>query len=107
MINNSNKYISLRKSYQEFIYDGFDYVLNDNDLSITFSFSVDDKFSFHPALKFPRNEFYHFEKLPKEWLEALIFNIGMVELISYWKAMVPPKVVLKNYSLNKNQIAFW
>ena len=107
MINNSNKYISLRKSYQEFIYEGFDYILTDNDLAITYNFFVDDKYSFHPTLKFPTNEFYHFEKLPKQWLETLIFNIGMVELISYWKAMVPPKVVLKGYILNENQIAFW
>jgi len=107
VITNSDKYINFRKSYQEFIFDSFDYTLNNNELSIVFNFFVDDKFSFHPKLNFPYSKYYHFENLSKEFLEGLIFNIGMVELISYWKAMVPPKVVVKGYQLNEEQIGFW
>ena len=107
MINNIDKYISLRKSYQEFIFEGFDYKLEDSELSIVYNFYVDQEFEFHPKLNFPSNGFYHFEKLPKEFLENMIFNIGMVELISYWKAMVPPTVVVRNFLLDEEQIAFW
>lgn len=107
MINNSDKYRSFRKSYQEFIYEGFSYKLKDNELSIEYKFTVDDKFRFNPKLSFPYSPYYHFENLPKDMLEGLIFNIGMVELISYWKAMAPPKVVLIDYMLSEVQIAFW
>lgn len=107
MINNIDKYISLRNTFQEFHYENFDYSLIDNELSIGFNFRVDDFIEFHPSLKFVKSQFYHFENIPTDVLEAMIFNIGMVELISYWKAIAPKKLIIHGYKLGGEQIDFW
>ena len=107
MTDNKDKFIRLRRTYQEFIFKGFDYVLKDNELSVVYNFYADDKFEFHPTLRFKDSGFYHFEKLGEDVLRNFLFNIGMVELISYWKAMVPPQVVVYDYELDERQKAFW
>ncbi len=107
MINNTSKFNSLRHEFQKFIYEGFSYTLINNSLSIIFDFYVDNKIEFHPQIEFQIESYYHFEKIEKSNLENLIFNIGMIELISYWKSMAPSKVIIKNYKLTDKQISFW
>jgi len=45
--------------------------------------------------------------LDKSALDNLIFNIGLAEIPSYWKATCSPKIVIKAGYLDNNQIAFW
>lgn len=40
-------------------------------------------------------------------MQNLIFHIGMVELVSYWKAACPPQVIIKPFKLVPEQIAWW
>ena len=37
----------------------------------------------------------------------MVFNIGMIELISYWKCACPENVIIKCGKLTDEQIAFW
>jgi hypothetical protein len=107
VINNTDKYIRLRNSYQAFHYESFRYELNDSELKVIYSYRVDDFVYFNPSLTLKKSLFYQFEKLETELLESLLFHIGMVELISYWKALVPPKVVIHGYKLSDKQKSFW
>ena len=61
---------------------------------------------FAPTLTMPLAPF---ENLPADikGLETIIFNIGMIELLSYWKAACPPLVIVKAGTLNKQQITWW
>jgi hypothetical protein len=45
------------------------------------------------------------EKISK--IEYLIFHIGMIELISYWKAACCPKLIIKPFTLSEPQISWW
>ena len=60
-----------------------------------------------PTITIPQREFYKWNGLSKEQYDLLVFNIGMIELISYWKATCSPTIVVKPYSLNEEQIKFW
>ncbi|MCF8367374.1 MAG: hypothetical protein K9H16_16415, partial [Bacteroidales bacterium] len=40
-------------------------------------------------------------------LQNLAFHIGMVELISYWKAACPPKLIIKAGLIDNVQIIWW
>jgi hypothetical protein len=40
-------------------------------------------------------------------LDVIVFNIGMIELVSYWKATCSPKVVIRPFSLHPEQITWW
>lgn len=105
---NYEKFIFLRKEYSEFIFESFDYSFKDDGLHIVFEFSVDQKHHFSPSLLYPYNS--HFTpklKIEIEELNTLIFNMGMIELISYWKAICPKKIIVKPYKLTQSQIEFW
>ena len=45
--------------------------------------------------------------MTEEQLQALAFQIGMTELVSYWKIACPKKVVVKPFALTEKQKAFW
>jgi hypothetical protein len=55
----------------------------------------------------PCRSFYKWDSLSDEKLSLLVFNIGMVELVSYWKSVCSPTIVVKPYSLTSEQIKFW
>ena len=76
-------------------------------LSMTFHFSLDDQYYFHPTMSVPFRPFYHWESIPKEQLESLAFHIGMVELVSYWKLACPKTIVVKPFDLKLCQKKWW
>ena len=45
--------------------------------------------------------------MPDQELEQLVFHLGMVEVISYWKAACSPQLIIKPFILNKEQIDWW
>lgn len=102
-----NKYNSLREEYQFFRFQRYDYTLENESLSVKFYFSLDDKYFFTPSFELPTRKFYNFNGLNNNELDTIVFNIGMIELISYWKLACPKKVFVAPYSLDDNQIKWW
>lgn len=105
-MNNSEKFNSFRKQYPLFVYEDFKYSIDEKGLKIEFTF-INGEHIFSPTLLVEKKDFFSFSNLSKEQLDLLIFNMGMVELISYWKAFCSPKVVIKPYALKKEQIDFY
>ena len=48
-----------------------------------------------------------FKTVNPKCLERLIFSLGMVELISYWKTCCPPNVRIEAGALSADQISWW
>ena len=107
MIENIDKYNALRKQYPTFCYQSFEYDITPEGMKITFLFTIGETITFMPTITIPQREFYKWNGLSKEQYDLLVFNIGMIELISYWKATCSPTIVVKPYSLNEEQIKFW
>ena len=106
LMENQNKYNSLRQQYPEFCFNSFSYSIEDEGLTMKFNFSAGD-IHFEPCAKIPNRKFLNFSKLSAEQYNLLVFQIGMVELVSYWKCVCSPKVIVKPFKLTKSQIAFW
>ncbi len=102
---NFDKYTELRKQFQTFSFEGFNYQINHNILTVNFNFSLDGKSNFRPKTSFYFKD--HLLNVDSDVLESLLFHIGMVELISYWKAACPPKVIIKPFKLDYEQIKWW
>ena len=102
-----NKYNSLREEYEFFRFQRYDYTLKDGNLSAKFYFSLDDKHFFIPSFEIPYRKFYRWNTLNNSQLDTLIFNIGMIELISYWKLACPKKVYISPFNLEEKQILWW
>ncbi|MBO5963508.1 MAG: hypothetical protein J6P97_03405, partial [Bacteroidales bacterium] len=104
--DNSEKYKQLREAYSCFEYKGFEYGIQEGDFEMVFHFSCGEH-SFNPKHIFKSKDFYSFTDLNKEQLDLLVFNVGMIELVSYWKAFCSKKIRICNYSLDSQQQDFW
>lgn len=108
MINkvNVNKFNELRKKHKAFIYEKFDVTINNGDLKIVFTFFLDD-LKFTPELIIENNPILNFKKIKPELLNNIVFHIGMIELISYWKAACPKRLIIKPFYLDSEQVEWW
>ena len=102
-----NKYNLLREEYEFFRFQRYNYTLEKNTLSVKFYFSLDDKFFFTPSFEIPSNKLYDWDNLNDSHLDTLIFNIGMIELVSYWKLACPKKVYIAPHKLDEKQVLWW
>lgn len=100
-------FLNMREEFPLFTYQSYSFELTEKQLNIRFNFSLANKYSFEPSLTIPLNGLIHPESVDRETIENLVFQIGMVELISYWKAACPPKVVIMPHSLLPEQIEWW
>lgn len=101
------KYLEYRKKYKTFRYEGFHIEMEDELLKVTYDFKIDDLCEFHPKWRFGIGD-RNFEELSEdECFKNMVFSLGMVELISYWKICCPKKVIVSSYSLTKEQIDWW
>lgn len=113
-MSNQAKFDSLREKFAFFCFQNYEYFLEDGNFFAKFNFSLennssetDDSIEFHPCFEIPSRSFYDWKSIPKEILDVVIFNIGMIELVSYWKIACPKKVVIKPYHLDDEQIRWW
>lgn len=100
-------YNTFRQMFPEFVYESFRYEICPDGLHLAFLFRLNDKICFEPTAFIPARPFLHPSRLHKETLDTLVFHIGMIELISYWKCVCSPTVVVKPYLLDEGQVAFW
>ena len=107
-MSNQAKFDSLRATFDSFCYEGFHYSVEKGEFYAVFDFVLTPKnVEFHPCFRIPVRSFYHWDAIPKPLLDNLVFHIGMIELISYWKIACPKKVVVKPFALDDEQIRWW
>jgi UDP-N-acetyl-alpha-D-muramoyl-L-alanyl-L-glutamate epimerase len=105
--NKGEKFHNLRAEFPFFAFDGFDYQYSDKGLRAQFHFSLSDKYVFHPTLTIPAKEFFIPGNINDDFIQNVLFQIGMVESISYWKAACPEKFIVRGYTLTPEQINWW
>lgn len=105
MENRTDTYLDLRRRYPLFEYLGFSYRTDNKGFHLEFDFRMGD-IRFRPTALVERRAFLDFD-LPAEVLDRLVFDIGLVELVSYWKSACPPLVRIACGTLPAGQAAFW
>lgn len=97
----------LREKYPEFVYESFSYELDKSDLIVNYRFTIGSDIHFNPRIIIKNVEKNTFEKLDKDSLDNLIFNLGLSEIPSYWKSTCSSKILIKAGNLDSNQIKWW
>ena len=105
--NNAEKFLKLRNEFPIFIFDGFDYQYSDKGLRIQYHFNLSDRYFFHPTLIIPGKEFFIKENIGEKFMENILFQIGMIEMLSYWKVACSPVIIVKAYTLDEDQVKWW
>ena len=101
------QYLSLREQYPRFAYRGYELEENDSCLKITYRFETLGLSEFAPVWVFPKAEGDCRRWSEDRLMQDMIFSLGMVELVSYWKIACPPIVTVEAGWLNQDQIDWW
>lgn len=97
----------LRQQHPRFIYDGFSVEQDGERLRASFSFLLEPDIRFEPAITIKPIAGARFHLLDPRLVEHLFFHLGLVEMLSYWKAACSPEIVVRAGSLNPRQVAWW
>lgn len=99
-------FAALRSTWPDFYYEGFDTEFGDGFLTVTYRFSIPGLTTFNPSLRFPVSKGMTL-RATDERAQTILFNLGLVELISYWKTTCAPNVHIVGRSLDQRQRRFW
>ncbi|MFA5355642.1 MAG: hypothetical protein WC302_02870 [Candidatus Paceibacterota bacterium] len=96
------KLAELQEKYPKFSYSSYSFEISGKDLGISFVFKTGD-IIFNPSLKI-KNVPAEFNK---RGLENLVFNLGIAEMISYWKSASSPLIEIECGEIGPEQKKFW
>ncbi len=105
--DHQQRYRELRKAYPVFSYKGFHVLQNQNNTEVAFEFEAGDHYAFNPRLYFDfgktRNLLFQQPGIER----LLVFHLGMIEMLSYWKAFCSPRIRIEPYLLSVEQQTWW
>jgi hypothetical protein len=97
----------LRQRHPRFTYHKAEYSLKGSELQVSLYYSFSSDLTFTTTLRFTDVQTEKITELDKELLQEWIFQIGMIEAFSYWKAVCSPEFVIEAGYLFPEQITFW
>jgi CDGSH-type Zn-finger protein len=97
-----DKFNLYRQNYQTFEFNKYEILETDEEINITYYFNINGLQEFKPNIRIKKKDIF-VEQNRDNKFRNLIFHIGMVELISYWKCACPFNVVIKCGYLTKEQ----
>lgn len=101
----NEKYEQLRKDFPVFEYQKYDFNIKGNEIDIQFFFAV-GPYEFQPKMKLSLGRFGS-NDLQEKYVDSLVFQIGLIELISYWKSCCSPTLLIHPYRLTKEMQDWW
>lgn len=98
-------YQALREKHPEFIYHSYEIRKTSEALHFEWKFEMPPGIIFTPRLEVPYS--HPNNLITDDVLDNLVFNIGMVEMISYWKSACSPSIFIKPKKLSESAVLFW
>jgi hypothetical protein len=103
-----DKAIKLRERHPSFRYEAYQITPTTNSIELKYHFSIAPEISFRPIINLPLMDPDSGERLAADPLvNRLVFLIGMVELLSYWKTCCSPTIDVAAGPLSQNDLVFW
>jgi len=97
----------LREKYPRFTYDSFVMERFSEALRFRFHFTIEPDIAFAPETTIAAVDWNRISALGTDVLDLLVFHLGLIEMLSYWKATCSPEVLVRAGSLDAQQIAWW
>ena len=89
--------------YSTFIYDNFEIEYEKETITINFYYEIVNLKKFNHKIMIPVSN----KNIDREYLEKLVFNLGLLELVSYWKATVSPNIIINCGNITEKQKLFF
>lgn len=100
-----NKFEEYREKNPVFIYKTYNINETENEIEVTYEFSVPSLAEFRPSWVFAKPE--NFKVKGNLTLERMLFSLGMAEAVSYWKATCSPELRVECGELSEEQVKWW
>lgn len=92
----------LRKKYKNFIYRDYKIFEKEDKICIEYNFEIENLSKFDPKIEILKKDFI-FKKVDSLLVKNIVFNLGMIEAISYFKATCSPNFIIKCGKLDNFQ----
>lgn len=103
-------YQELQKKYKTFHYRDYSWhVDKNNDFVVDFTFAAGE-YEFFPQVRIKNIvglETLVTQAVNKPIIDVLVFNLGLIESFSYWKAFCSPKIIIEKGIMSRSQVIFW
>jgi len=110
-MSNQEKFNSFRETFASLCFQDYEYLVEKGIFFAKFDFILRKNdgttIEFHPNFEIPARDFYHWDEISDVVLDNLVFHIGMIELVSYWKIACPNTVIIKPFVMDEEQIRWW
>ncbi|MBI3802121.1 MAG: hypothetical protein HY268_34765 [Deltaproteobacteria bacterium] len=103
----SVKVEQLRRKHPRFIYHSFAIERSAEALKLRFHFTIEPDLQFTPETVIEAADWDRIKALSPGLLELFVFQLGLVEMLSYWKAACSPELLVQAGSLDAQQIEWW
>ena len=98
---------SLRRTYPVFAYDGYAISRVPQGVRLSFDFSIDGLCAFHPETVIYTNDLPLCNAFDSPAAKAIVYALGLVEAVSYYKAACPSVFEVRCGSLTAAQKRWW
>lgn len=106
--DNYTKYLELRQDYPVFTFENYSFHQKKDSLELDFEFQAGENFVFRPVWKITLPAYLINKGVINDVdLDAMVFHIGLIEMLSYWKAFCSPVIRVKGYHLTEKQQEWW
>ena len=92
----------LRKKYPKFLYNSYKIWEEENKICIEYDFEIETLTKFNPRIEILKKDF-KFKDINSDLIKNIVFNLGMIEAISYFKATCSPQFFIKCGKLDEYQ----
>jgi hypothetical protein len=97
----SNKLRELQQKHNSFFYKSYSYKIEESYLKVKYEFLLSPNVDFQPEIDIPLIGDLAIN------IDRLVFLLGMVELISYWKVACPEEIIIECEGLSDYENAWW
>ena len=96
----------LREKHPVILYRSYDIEDKEDRLVITYHFEIPNLASFYPKIEILKKTF-KFKDIHSNIVKNMVFNIGMVELLSYFKCTCSKQVIVECGFLDEKQVSWY
>lgn len=97
----------LQAKHPAITYQTAKFELTPAGLEMKFEFELENGPTFHPSNLILGVTQTQLDRLDQAVIQELVFNIGLVELLSYWKTTCSPLIKIQAGQLNPGLLVFW
>ncbi len=104
--DNKHRYLELREKYPVFTYKNYSVSQCSGGLHIDFQFEAGPDLVFQPRWTIDLGS--HAGRVPFDMVpESMAFYLGLIEMVSYWKAFCSPRILIEPHRLSSVEQTWW